>query len=82
MLNNVVCLADSPDRLKYTNDFSIYVIQNQCKSALTVKLTSGTRFNIITLLMWGRGGMADAADSKSADLKSCGFKSRRPHHLY
>ncbi len=32
--------------------------------------------------MWGRGGMADAADSKSADLKSCGFKSRRPHHLY
>ena len=29
----------------------------------------------------GCGGMADAADSKSADLKSYGFKSHQPHHL-
>ena len=27
----------------------------------------------------GCGGMADAADSKSADHKSCGFKSHQPH---
>ena len=25
--------------------------------------------------------MADAADSKSADLKSCGFKSHQPHQI-
>ena len=29
----------------------------------------------------GCGGMADAADSKSADHKSCGFKSHQPHQV-
>ena len=32
------------------------------------------------LLLCGCGGMADAADSKSAAHKACGFKSRHPHY--
>ena len=34
------------------------------------------------LLLCGCGGMADAADSKSAAHKACGFKSRHPHFLF
>ena len=34
---------------------------------------------LIFLLLCGCGGMADAADSKSAAPGACGFKSRHPH---
>ena len=32
-------------------------------------------------LLCGCGGMADAADSKSAGVSPCGFKSRHPHYI-